>query len=91
MCCRRAFKRIRHYALLSPALKHERMAQARAALGVPAIEPQACEDAAQFLQRTTGIEVSCCPHCRVGQWRTVQWLPPLRAGSTPMAACRGPP
>jgi hypothetical protein len=86
------FKRIRHYGLLSPALKHERMAKARAALGLPALQPQACEDAAQFLLRTTGIEVSCCPHCRVGQWRTVQLLPPLRAGATPPpAACRGPP
>ena len=86
------FKRIRHYGLLSPAVKHDRMAQARAALGMPAIDVQACEDAAQFLQRTTGIEVSCCPHCRVGQWRTVRLLPPLRAGSIPpAAACRGPP
>jgi hypothetical protein len=86
------FKRIRHYGLLSPALKHHRMAQARAALGMPALQPQACEDAAQFLQRTTGAEVSCCPHCRLGQWRTVQWLPALRAGLTPpTAACRGPP
>jgi hypothetical protein len=86
------FKRIRHYGLLSPALKHERMAQARAALRMPAIDAQACEDAAQFLQRTTGIDVSCCPHCPPGRWRTVQLLPPLRAGSTPpTAACRGPP
>src|SRR5574337_1911577 len=39
-----------------------------------------------------GIEVSCCPHCRLVQWRTVQWLATLRAGSTaPTAACRGPP
>ena len=52
------FKRIRHYGLLSPALKRERLAQARAALDVPAMQPQACEDAAQFLQRTTGIELS---------------------------------
>jgi len=72
--------------------QHGRLAQARAALGLPAIQPQACEDAAQFLQRATGIEVMCCPHCRLGQWRTVQLLPPLRAGSTtPTAACRGPP
>jgi hypothetical protein len=65
------FKRIRHYGLLSPAVKHGRLAQARAALGLPSIQPQACEDAAQFLQCTTGIEVMCCPHCRLGQWRTV--------------------
>ena len=86
------FKRIRHYGLLSPAVKHDRMAQARTALGMPDIDAQACEDAAHFLQRTTGIEVSCCPHCHLGKWRTVQLLPPLRAGSSqPTAACRGPP
>ena len=27
-----------------------------------------------------GAEVSCCPPCRLGQWRTVQLLPSLRAG-----------
>ena len=86
------FKRIRHYGLLSPAVKQARMAQARAALGMPAVQTQACEDAAQFLQRTMEFDLSCCPHCRAGQWRTVQLLAPLRAGSTrPTAACRRPP
>jgi hypothetical protein len=86
------FKRIRHYGLLSPAVKHDRLAQARAAPGMPAIDVQAREDVAQFLQGTTGIEVSCCPHCCLGQWRTVQLLPPLRAGSAPSTpACLGPP
>ena len=71
------FKRIRHYGLLSPAVKPERLAHARAALAMPASNPRRCEDAAAFLQRVTGIEVSCCPHCRLGHWRTVQLLPPL--------------
>jgi hypothetical protein len=86
------FKRIRHYGLLSPAVKAERLAQARLALSMPAANPQAREDAATFLQRVTGIEVSCCPHCRLGHWRTVQVLPPLRGCAAPQAvACRGPP
>lgn len=86
------FKRIRHYGLLSPAVKAERLAQARLALSMPAANAQAREDAATFLQRVTGIEVSCCPHCRLGHWRTVQVLPPQRGCAAPQAvACRGPP
>jgi hypothetical protein len=86
------FKRIRHYGLLSPAIKSERLAQARLALAMPAANAQAREDAAAFLKRVTGVEISCCPHCRLGQWRTVQVLPPER-GSRAEAypACRGPP
>lgn len=86
------FKRIRHYGLLSPAVKAERLAQARLALSMPPANAQAREDAATFLQRVTGIEVSCCPHCRLGHWRTVQVLPPQRGCAAPQAvACRGPP
>ncbi|HEU4365201.1 MAG TPA: transposase [Candidatus Krumholzibacteria bacterium] len=86
------FKRIRHYGPLSPALRAERLAQARAALDLPAPKAQACEDAAQFLKRVSGIDVSCCPHCRLGHWRTVQLLPPLREAPAPhRPACRAPP
>jgi hypothetical protein len=86
------FKRIRHYGLLSPAIKSERLAQARQALAMPQSNAQACEDAAAFLKRVTGIEVSCCPHCRLGHWRTVQVLPPERGSRAPDdTACRGPP
>ena len=86
------FKRIRHYGLLSPATKAERLAQARLALAMPAADAQAREDAAAFIKRVTGIEVSCCPHCHLGHWRTVQMLPPQRGSADPRAAaCRGPP
>src|ERR1035438_2303507 len=86
------FKRIRHYGLLSPAIKSERLAQARQALAMPQSNAQACEDAAAFLKRVTGIEVSCCPHCRSGHWRTVWVLPPeRRARALCDTACRGPP
>jgi hypothetical protein len=86
------FKRIRHYGLLSAATKSERLTQARLALAMPAANAQACEDAAAFLKRVTGIDISCCPHCRLGHWRTVQVLPPERGSRAPGDhACRGPP
>ena len=86
------FKRIRHYGLLSPALKTKRLAAARAALAMPAANAQAREDAAAFLKRVAGIDVSCCPHCRIGRWRTTEVLPPQRAGPHDgIPHCRGPP
>ena len=92
------FKRIRHYGLLSPALKTQRMTMARTALNMPAANAQAREDAAAFLKRVAGIDVSCCPHCPQGRWLTIQVLPPLRntAGTGACARdrttqCRGPP
>jgi len=85
------FKRIRHYGLLSPAAKTERLTQARAALDMPAADPQAREDAAAFLKRVTGIEIACCRHCRVGHWRTIELLPPTRNQPHAATHCRGPP
>lgn len=86
------FKRIRHYGLLSPALKTERLAAARAALAMPAANEQAREDAAAFLKRVAGIDAICCTHCRLGRWRTTEFLPATRAGPHGGTAhCRGPP
>ena len=86
------FKRIRHYGLLSPALKTERLATARAALNMPAAVPQAREDAAAFLERVAGIDANRCPHCRIGHWRTIRMLEPARPTRTDAQhPCRGPP
>ena len=86
------FKRIRHYGLLSPALKAQKLAAARAALAMPAANEQAREDAGAFLKRVAGIDASCCPHCRLGRWRTTEVLPPTRGNHHPgIANCRGPP
>jgi hypothetical protein len=49
------FKRIRHYGLLSPALKAGSLAAARQALAMPAANAQARENAAAFLKRVAGI------------------------------------
>ena len=65
------FKRIRHYGLLAPAAKTERLATARKLLAMPAANPQAREDAQAFMRRVAAIEIACCPHCRLGHWRVV--------------------
>ena len=86
------FKRIRHYGLLSPALKAQKLAAARSALAMPAANEQAREDAAAFLKRVAGIDIACCPHCKLGQWRTTEILPAQRTrGRDSVANCRGPP
>ena len=88
--------------LLSPAIKTERMATARAALNVlaasaPASAP-AREDAAEFLKRAAQIDATRCPHCALGRWRTLETLRPADVGSAGKAGkaqaqvpCRGPP
>jgi Putative transposase len=89
------FKRIRHYGLLAPATKADRLATARALLTMPASNPTAIEDAQAFMRRVAAIEITCCPHCRLGHWQLVLQLPADRAAlasNVPRAvACRGPP
>jgi Putative transposase/Transposase zinc-binding domain len=87
------FKRIRHYGLLAPAAKTERLALARRLLAMPAANPQAREDARAFMRRVAAIDVECCPHCKRGHWRVVEQRGADRAAiAAPLlAACRGPP
>ena len=89
------FKRIRHYGLLAPAVKTERLAQARRLLAMPAANPQALQDARAFMKRVAGIEINTCPHCH-GPWRVVEQrgadVLALRSLlPRPDIACRGPP
>ncbi len=87
------FKRIRHYGLLAPAAKTERLARARQLLAMPAANRQAREDAQAFMRRVAAQEIACCPHCRQGRWIALQQLAPDRAAlaAIPPIACRGPP
>lgn len=89
-------KRIRHYGLLASACKTTRLAQARQALGMPVVKAKAMESAADFMRRVAGIEVLCCPRCKVGRLGVAQTLAGLPRLPTPFAgvyrrACRGPP
>jgi hypothetical protein len=81
--------------VLAPATKAERLAAARALLAMPAPNPKAIEDAQTFMRRVAAIDITCCPHCKLGHWQLVQQLPADRAelaSYVPRAvACRGPP
>lgn len=87
------FKRIRHYGLLAPAAKAERLTLARKLLAMPAPNPQAREDAQAFMRRVAAIEIESCPRCRLGHWLVVEQRSAKRAAiAAPLlAACRGPP
>lgn len=89
----KGFKRIRHYGWLGPAHKRERLAAARAALAMPAPNPIAAEQAADFMPRVARIDIDRCQHCHLGRWRIVQTLPPtLRwRAAPPIATARAPP
>ena len=91
------FKRIRHYGLLAPAAKTERLAAARKLLAMPAANARAREDAQDFMRRVAGIEIERCVHCHSGRWCVVERrgvdraaMAALLAAPTP-AMCRGPP
>ena len=87
------FKRIRHFGLLAPAAKTQRLMLARQLLAMPAANPQAREDAQAFMRRVADIEIACCPHCKLGRWRVLQELRADRSvlPITTLTACRGPP
>jgi hypothetical protein len=86
------FKRIRHYGLLAPAAKAQRLALARTLLAMPPPNPRAVEDAREFMQRVAAIDIERCDHCRTGRWRCVQTMSIDRAALARIASpCRGPP
>jgi hypothetical protein len=87
------FKRIRHYGLLAPAAKTQRLALARQLLAMPRANPQAREDAQAFMRRVAAVEIACCPHCTTGHWRLLEHRCADRAALAGIAVsgCRGPP
>ena len=89
-------KRIRHYGVLASACKGAKLAQARAALAMPASSAQALESATAFLARVARIDAWRCPCCTPGRLRVVQVLAgpgrlPAAGVAAPVASCRGPP
>ena len=92
----KGIKRIRHYGLLASACKTTRLAQARQALDMPALQAKALESAAEFMHRVARVQVLCCPRCKSGKLGLVQVLARLPRLPAPNAvvrrrACRGPP
>jgi hypothetical protein len=71
--------RIRHIGLLANRHKRQQLAQARAALAVPAPTPAPKESTQQFCLRVLGIDIERCPHCRLGRLRIVAQIPAAHA------------
>jgi hypothetical protein len=86
------FKRIRHYWLLAAARNRRCLAQARAALRMPAPNPIPQEAAAAFMRRVARIDIDRCPRCQ-GRRRSMAQMAPLRRAiwpytGRPMSAAR---
>jgi len=84
----KGFKRIRHYGILGPAGKTAKLAQARAALAVPAPDPGVVESVAAFMRRIDRIEWARCPHCGKGAYVPTAAIAPT---PTHVPFSRGPP
>ena len=87
------FKRIRHYGLLAPAAKRQRLAAARRLLQMPQPNPVAQEDAQAFMRRVAAVEIARCPRCATGRWQVVCERAADRSllARMPPPACRDPP
>lgn len=87
------FKRIRHYELLAPAAKTQRLELARKLLAMPQPSAQAREDAQAFMRRVATIDIERCAHCASGRWRVIceRSADRIALASVPPAGCRGPP
>lgn len=84
---------MRHYGLLAPAAKTERLALARRLLSMPAPNPRAVEDAQAFMRRVPALEIECCTHCRSGRWCVRDARPADRVALAALwpGAARAPP
>ena len=67
-------KRIRHYGVLASACKGVKLAAARAALQMPALNAKALGSAKDFMVRVARIDVAQCPCCKVGRLHVAEIL-----------------
>ena len=88
-------KRIRHYGVLASACKAAKLAQARLALQMPALNPKAAESARAFMARVARLEVLQCPGCKANSLKVVATFAGLRhlpvPGGVMVGQPRGPP
>ena len=73
------FKRIRHYGLLASSHKAAKLTSCRAAFQLPRPQAPLIEDVAAFMRRVAHLEISACPHCRIGRLQVIAAIPPLRS------------
>lgn len=81
------FKRIRHYGMLAPCHKREKLAACRTALEMPPPDKAVIETAAAFMQRVAGIDMGRCRCCGHGSMQVVGVILPTRT----RCCATGPP
>jgi len=72
------FKRIRHYGLLAPCHKQEKLAACRQALAMSVPDKAVMESVQAFMKRVAGINVGRCPCCEQGIMQVVGVIVPKR-------------
>lgn len=72
------FKRIRHYGMLAPCHKQEKLAACRQALDVKAPDAAMVESVQAFMQRVAAIDIGKCPCCEHGVLHVVGVILPRR-------------
>jgi hypothetical protein len=77
-------KRIRHYGVLANP-NGEKLAQAKAALKMPAPNPKAQAGAQDFMARVARVNIQQCPVCEHGRLRVVQTCPGHKRLPDPLA------
>jgi Putative transposase/Transposase zinc-binding domain len=84
------FKRIRHYGLLANAHKSEKLAACRVAFQLPEPDAPLIENLDAFMRRVAQIDITACPHCRIGRLQLIAAIAPIRPDWHPRLAT-GPP
>jgi hypothetical protein len=72
------FKRIRHYGMLAPCHKQDKLAACRQALNVKAPDATVIESVQAFMQRVAGIHIGRCTCCEQGTLEVVGVIMPIR-------------
>jgi hypothetical protein len=80
------FQRIRYYGFLGNRARHEKIAQCRKLLAMPAALPSETSavsaDYRDRYEALTGCSLKSCPRCHVGQMLVVEHLVAARRGAT---------
>jgi hypothetical protein len=72
------FKRIRHYGMLAPCHKQEKLAACRQALTMPVADKAVKESVQAFMQRVADIDIRRCPCCEHGILQVIGVIVPRR-------------
>lgn len=72
------FKRIRHYGMLAPCHKQEKLQACREALDVKTPDKAVMESVQAFMQRVAAIDIGVCPCCKQGTLQIVGVIVPKR-------------